>query len=765
MNTTSQISHDGAVPEPAWKGNRYPAYEDARLTMISSDAGMDILRKIWRRKGLIAVVTAAFTLIGAVLATVLTPIYTGESRVLIGVEEPRVANIEAILKNVTPNAETVQSEAFVVASRDLARKVGYRLALDKSPEFNPSLRELEWYDYINPMQMINFRAISNWFQNKTRRSTGGASPEPEVALTREERLWQIIDSRLLNRVDVTPLNRSHVIAITGQSEEPVTAARIANTFGDVYVEQQLARKRQAADQANQWLGTRIKELQANVQEAERAVETYRRAHGLYQTKSDTVVAQQLGALSNELVEAENQRAQADARLAQAEALKNNPDGAAGLPSVMQSAGIQMLRSKQADLERDAADLAATFTDKHPKVRNIRAQIQDVRGKIKEEIQRVIEGLQNEAKVARDRLRRVQIRMDSIKGEMGVSNEQTVELRDLERQADASRVMLEGLLKRSAETAEQPLQTPDAAVISRAGVPLQPSFPPINLVIVLAAFVGIASGVLIALLLENLDETFRTAEEVEEYTGLPALTLLPKVDKTRRHIGHVIRNPYSTFTDGLRMLSARLSIGTDGNAMPKLVMFTSALPGEGKSFSSSAFAQLLALDGHRVILLDLDWKKPMLHRIFRQPSGPGLVDLLNRDVTPEQAVFHDPQSGAHVMFAGNTARIRGMSARVEWLRLLLHTLSRHYDVVILDAPPVMFSPEVLYLAPMADKTILTVKWGTTPRRVVAAELKNLARAGVKVPGIVLSQVDPRRYTKYSYQDSGFLRHRYLATTAR
>src|SRR3546814_1334534 len=143
-------------------------------------------------------------------------------------------------------------------------------------------------------------------------------------------------------------------------------------------------------------------------------------------------------------------------------------------------------------------------------------------------------------------------------------------------------------------------TSDATVISRAGVPLGPSFPPTFLIVVLAAAVGFVASVLIALLLENLDQTFRTGEEIEEYTGLPALALLPRLDKKQRRIGHVVRNPYSSFTEGLRMMGAKMSLGDGATEMPGMVMFTSALPAEGKSFTSSAFAQLRALQGRRVI---------------------------------------------------------------------------------------------------------------------------------------------------------------------
>jgi uncharacterized protein involved in exopolysaccharide biosynthesis/Mrp family chromosome partitioning ATPase len=731
------------------------------------EGGWDFLRKVWRRKGLVIGLTLGLVVIGIALAATLTPRYTAETRLLVGVEQARVTNIESLIKGLTANIETVESEAYVVASQEIARRVGYRLALDKSVEFNPTLQEDAWYAMLDPRRLVNVAAIRSWFASDVkaddRNVSEDALPE-EDALSEQERIWQMIDARILNRIEVSPLTRSHVLAIKATAEEPVTAARIANSFAEVYIQQQVNRRRQTSSQANDWLEQRIGELQKNVQEAERQVESYRREAGLYETKSDTIIAQQLATLNQSLVEAENAQAQAQARLAQAQGSANNPES---LPAVLMSANITMLRTKQVELEREAAELSATYTKEHPRVRNIQGQIAGLRGEMKQEIARIVDGLRQEERVAADRYKRVTARLDELQGKMGVSNNKTIRLRELEREAETARGMLASLMQRSQELINQPtnMSQTDAVVISRAGVPMVPSFPPTMLIVILAAAVGFVASILVALLLENLDQTFRTGEEIEEYTGLPALALLPRVEKKQRRVGHVVRNPYSSFTEGLRMLGARLSLGEGETDLPGLVMFTSALPGEGKSFTSSSFAQLMALEGRRVILLDLDWRKPTLHKLFGQPSSPGLVELLNREVDAERAIYRDPQSGAHVMFTGNVGRVRSLGARIEYLRMLLKTLSRHYDVIILDTPPVMFSPEVLYLARLAEKIVLNVKWASTPRRAVASEIKNLMRAGAATPGVVLSQIDPRRYNKYSYEDAGYMRHKYLTTDVR
>jgi len=767
MREIRRIAAGSALPETPWK----PPYYDGGVPppgLVQED-GWDVVRKIWRRKWLVAGVTFAFILVGAAAAALITPRYAAEVRVLIGIPDPHVANIEAVLKNILPNTETTQSEAYVISSREVAKKVAYRLALDESPEFNPALQPKDgWRQTLSPSRLFGklVGLIAPKHTDATPADDAHGSAIGGAPMTKEQRLWERIETRLLSRVEVTPLNRSHVLGISVESEEPVTAARVANTFADVYIEQQLTRKQRATDRANAWLQTRITELQQNAQQSERAVETYRRVNGLYETKSDTVIAQQLAALNAELVAAENAKAEAEVRLAQATLGLENPTNAESLPSVLQSPLIANLRGQQAALESQAAELSSTYTSKHPRVRDIQAQIGEIRGKIRGEIEKVVRGLRHEARMADDRFKRITARMEQIKGQMGQSNEKTVRLRELEREAEANRSMLQALLQRSKETVDQSeIQTPNAEIISHATVPLSPSFPPVTLMIVLSALVGLGAGTLLALLLENLDRTFRTAEEVEEYTGLPSLALVPILRGRHKGPEHVVQKPYSTFTGSLRMLNARLSLGSENVVTPGgVMMFTSALPGEGKTRISSAFAQLMATEGQRVILLDLDWKRPSLHRMFNQPLGAGLADLLNGDITPEQAVYQDPSSGTHVMFAGNVGRFPGYAAWIERLRMLLYTLSRHYDLVVLDTSPALVAPEVLHLARLVDKTILVVKWASTPRRVVSGEIRNLYGVGGRIAGVVLSQVNPRRYRKYGYDDAGYLNPRHLVHTA-
>ncbi len=276
-----------------------------------------------------------------------------------------------------------------------------------------------------------------------------------------------------------------------------------------------------------------------------------------------------------------------------------------------------------------------------------------------------------------------------------------------------------------------------------------------------ALAGFGIGILLALLLEKLDQTFRTSDEVEEITGLPALAVLPKVYIRRSgRCDYVLKHPRSVYADALRMLATQLSLEQRQGGIPNVTLFTSAVPGEGKSYTSCSYAQLLAKEGKRVALLDLDWRQPTQHRLFGQRfRQTGVIDLLNGEVVPQEIIHEDSDSGLHVLFTGKLNRLRGETVSLERVQALLETLSRHYDEVVVDTSPLRVTPEVLHLARVADHVVINVKWGSTRRSTVAHEIRNLARSGAHVSGMVLSQVDPKRYKRYSSGEGEYLRHGY------
>jgi uncharacterized protein involved in exopolysaccharide biosynthesis len=720
------------------------------------DGGLWVVAlKLWQRKWIVLGVTAACILAAGLVVAMLTPRYTAESQVIVGVQTPRVLSVDAILSSLTANSETVQSEAYIITSRATAEKVARRFKLDKVPEFNAALRPKSMFDVS---QLPGVGMIKGWLKPSSPRAEAGTGTRQ----TEEEITWNRVISTLLGKVQVTPLNRSHIVSIKAESEDPQLASRIANGFAAAYIEQQLSTKQTTATGADQWLDQRIAQLRKQVERADTAVETFRRENGLYETKSDTVIAQQLAELTREMLAAQNAKVEAESRRHQARSQLNNADSMESLPAVLQSPVIQALRGQQSQLEQKSAQLGSSYTAKHPLRRDIAAQIKEIKGKIRAEAQRIVDGLNHQVQMAEDRYRRVKQQMAALQGDADISNEKRITLNQLDREAQASRGMLVSLLQRSKETVDQQsLMTPDARITSQADVPLSPSYPKAGLMLVLAAFAGVTGGTLLALLLEGADQSYRNREEIERDTGLPVLAVVPSVSRSERRNADR-RAPY---WESLQMLHTRLSLRTprEGGVRGS-VLFTSAESGEGKTNMSAAYARLLALEGHRVVIVELDWKRPSLHAVLGQPQRVGLAELLHGYVTPEESVYREPATGLHAIFAGNGEHIARSGIWLARLRLLLGTLSRHYDIIILDMAPASVTPEVLRVSQLVEQTVFVVKWHSTPRRAVLNELRNFQHAGADLAGIVFSQVNLGRYRQYAYGNADHRHRNHLAYDA-
>jgi capsular exopolysaccharide synthesis family protein len=258
------------------------------------------------------------------------------------------------------------------------------------------------------------------------------------------------------------------------------------------------------------------------------------------------------------------------------------------------------------------------------------------------------------------------------------------------------------------------------------------------------------GMVIALLRENLDRTFRTARQVEEATNLPVLGVLPPSDRLFFGGARAAAQRSSPFGLAIGNVLERLVFAPEAQGR-KVLMLTSATPQEGKSRIAVALARLAARHGIRAIVLDCDWRQPALNRYFSGPAMPGLGDLLAGVATPDEVVYRDPVTGAHAIFAGDISRLSSSAERFDRLRLLQATLARHYDLVIVDTPPVLAGPDALALARMVEEVAFVVRWGVVSRDVAVDAIRKLAFSGATLGGVILSQVDPKRYRRYGMGD--------------
>ena len=467
---------------------------------------VELLRGIWRRKLLIIALAVIFGATAAFFVLRAKPTYTVEARVL-------VDNLETSYSRADVNEQAAQrqfderdiaSQVAVIGSRDLAMRVIDELGLAGKSEFDP-LQE--------GIGLVGRLAIMLGFRQ---------DPAPKSL---EQRAYDRFDSML----SVYPVPESKVIAIRYTASDPAIAAGVANRLAELYVMSTRESQSEPTGRAREWLAEQIEVLRKRVAESESAAETFRAKAGLLKGKEATLGTEGLSELSTQITLAESARSEAQAKARAIRDLLENSGSVDASPDVLNSTLIQRLREQQVALERSLAELSVTYLSGHPKVVAVRNEIANVDRQIRREAMRIVEGLEDQAKIAASREASLRASLAAAKAQASTSNQDEVELRALEREAAANRQLLETYLNRyvDASARQEIIAQPGyARVIQRADKPAVPSAPLIGPTIMIATLAGLAIGLGLAFLAEVIAMAGRVgavASRRQEPAMAPAIT--------------------------------------------------------------------------------------------------------------------------------------------------------------------------------------------------------------------------------------------------
>jgi succinoglycan biosynthesis transport protein ExoP len=713
----------------------------AALSRLNDIDLRNLGRTIWRWRVLVLWTSLIITAAAVAVIFSLTPLYTAQTQVLIGVEQLKLGKLEDFVSNLKGDNEAIATEIGVIRARNLAEKTINQLSLDNDPEFNTALRPAG--------------KIRQWLQTQTlipHAWFGRNDADADASNGRD--ISKMIDA-FLDKLKVASDGRSRIVTISFESKNRDTAAQVVNKLADLYIVARLDARFDATRRANLWLADRLNGLRQEVVVSEDAVEKFRSENGLTRAKDTTLTTQEMSQVSAELVTARTKRLEAQSRLAQIQKTggRINDDS---IIEVLQSPVIQQLRGQETDARRRAADMSTQYGDKHPRVINVRAEIAELDARIRTEVAKVIEALRNEVATQQARESSLNVMLEKIKSEAGRASIADVQMRDLERQAQANRTLYENFLNQFKLTQSQDtFQQPDADIISRASVPSDPSFPQKPALVLLSALASLAFAIFVALICQYMDVGVRSMEQVNTMLHEHALGMVPAPagmlrlgEKLEREI---IDRPMSPYSEAVRTLHTNLML-SDVDTKPRVVLITSSLPGEGKSTLSVSLAQMAARYGQKVVVIDGDLRRPSIHRLAGISGRPGLVDwLLNRNTFDEIVATENP-GGIDVIPAGQLPTIPPNLLASERFKQLLRALVEQYDLVIIDSAPVLALPDTRVLARLADKTIFVVKWASTSYRVASTALNQLHDAGAYVAGAVLTAVDVKAHAKDGFSDS-------------
>ncbi len=744
----------------------YPAEEPAAPRIASfSQPTVDlremarILRRRWKA---IAAISAVLVVATAIYVLFATTLYTATATVQV---DPRRAN--AIENNQTDIATsnfgtddaTIESEALLIQSVAILQRVIDKLKLTSDEEFEPPP------GLLDPIKRL-FRSSG---------PGDGASAEDAAKACALDILQR--------RLKVARQGTTFLVDINVSSQSPRKAATIANAIADAYFEEQIRAKYEANRIASKWLNGQLDELKSRVVASEKAVEDFRAANNLTVAQGVTVNDQQITDLNNQLIAARVQTAESRAKFEQAQQLSKSGGDPGGINAAITSDTISKLRSQYADIAKSEAELSSKYGARHPAVANVRAQLRDTQRLINEEIHRILESTRHDYDVARSREQALQQNFDQLQGVSSSSGQAQVRLRELQREAEANRTLYESYLARYKETtAQEALGMPDSRIVTRATIPIAPSWPKTILLLGLALTLGGGLGSVLAFVIDYLDRRVKTLEQAEQITGVPGLAALPQISagelaglakRGRKALDHydprttgllpaplqpplmryAVDVPGTFFAEAIR--AVRLALQRTMRSQPvKVVLVSSALDSEGKTTLSANLAQALATLGIRTLLIDGDLRNPQVTRALCPRADLGLPDVAVGRCSPEQAILVDESTGLSILPATDikhTQLITELMFSERIVDVLDHERHR-YELIIIDAPPLVPLVDGRALAELADRIILAVAWDRTPAEVLAHTMELLEPVHDRILGTVLTRVDMSRLRFYDYYRS-------------
>ncbi len=648
-----------------------------------------------------------------------TPRYTAETKILIEKGESEITQTggDSEESRVLLDAEGVASQVQLISSRDLAETVVARLQLDQLPEF-----------YATP--------VADFFKGLLGRVGLGKAPDPSA---REERVLQ----RFADKLEVYSVDKTRVINIGFSASDPILAAKVANTVAEEYLVLQREAKRASNADATRWLDSQIDALRTKVSAAEAKVESFRTASGLFmggQNNNQSLPQQKLTDLNTEMARLEAARASADAKAAQVrKALASGSDF--DIPEVLDSALVQRLREQQVALRAQVAQLSATLLSAHPRIRELNAQLADLDSQVRQAARQILGSLEGEVATAKARETEIAADFDRAKAATAQSNDSEVQLRALEREAAAERDLLESYLRRYREATSRQdgdYLPANARVISRAAVPLEPSFPK-KLPITGAATVALLLLALATLMVRELMSgraLRRVTPEPPQDAPPPAVEPLAVDGRMRWPEGGDVRRlmpavpsfaPRAVLPPEMQETLRALVDRIVATGSRRLVVTMADQPTGGRPLAAVALARQLSRRGGRVLLLDLQ-SDGADGAAMAPDSAPltGFSDLFAGEASFAQAIFRDRASRAHIIPHGTEALPDDLGSD-DRLGTILDALEATYDHILLDADRDLAEA----LAPKASTIVLVAESAASDPRTLTAHQAFAAATGAEV----------------------------------
>lgn len=676
----------------------------------------DLVHAAWAGKWSVLAVAAILVAAASLYIILETRLYTATASLVLKADQQNLMNFEGLMPGLSSETEAMNTELLVLRSRSLLGHVVDEMSLQEDPEFNPRLRPVpgwkEWTGYHRLLDILGLAAAPDRPPEKIR--------EIAIEILREHKLSVVI------------VPKTFAVDIAVESQDREKSAKIANTIAERYLEAQREAKFTAMDDAMVWLARRVAELKEELETAEEKVRDYAADAAVTTEERLFLNTEKLKRMRDELASQRTAAEDLRARIANLESLYVQGD----FETLGEIAEVPQLQALARSLTGAAADSAT-------------------RSRFEAAFERWLEQLRADVRRTERQIDSLVRGVDAVEADLRSQSVDFVRFQQLQREAEATRLIYEHSLARMKEISiQQGIQQADARVLDPAKIPDEPSHPKTIQTLLASGVFGSLLGLLVVFMRNALRTTLQSPEELEDLTGLPAIGIIPD-GRARRPgalLAQIVEKPAAPFAEALRNLRTAIHL-SDLDAPPQVVLVTSSVPGEGKSTVAAGLALVAAMSGNKVLLIDGDLRRRTLKEYFGIAGNLGILAVLAGKAPIEQAILHHDTTQLDILIAdeGNVAAGEIFESRRFFD--FIKDLRKKYDIIVMDSPPILAVSDTRVIAQQMDSVVYVVRWNSTPRRVLRAGLDRLRQVNIGVTGMVLNRVKTHRSEGYGYYGYG------------